>query len=282
MIVEEKEMRISQTCRADSAPQDPKSALRGMMQRLGLTLLACTLAIGATGSASAQQANGTTQAAPPISGIIGKVQSFTGRSLDLQTPSGVVHVDVKQPLTTYKQIPSDLSHVTPASYVGVASTEQADGKEVAKQIIIFPAELSGAAEGSVLTDPPGATTHSRMTNGSVSADAEGFLTVTAKGIAEDFAQDLPDNEKQLLTATQGSTAAAVFGATVTTAAWKIKPSWCVIASNDRAFSPELEKAEAAAIKATSITVPSSHVPMLSHPKEVADLIEQAAAKAGSR
>src|SRR5712671_3285113 len=105
--------------------------------------------------------------APPISGVIGKVQSFTGSSLDVQTPSGVVHVDFKQPLTTYKQIPSDLSHVTSASYVGVASTE-ADGKEVAKQIIIFPAELSGAAEGSVLTDPPGATTHSRMTNGSVS------------------------------------------------------------------------------------------------------------------
>jgi hypothetical protein len=108
------------------------------------------------------------QAAPPIPGVIGKVQSFTGRALDVQTPSGVVHVDVKQPLTTYKQIPSDLSHVASASYVGVASTEQADGKEVAKQIIIFPPELSGAAEGSVLTDPPGATTHSRMTNGSVS------------------------------------------------------------------------------------------------------------------
>jgi hypothetical protein len=108
------------------------------------------------------------QAAPPISGVIGKVQSFTGNSLDVGTPSGVVHVEVKQPLTTYKQIPSDLSHVTSASYVGVASTEQADGKEVAKQIIIFPAELSGAAEGSVLTDPPGATAHSRMTNGSVS------------------------------------------------------------------------------------------------------------------
>jgi hypothetical protein len=159
MIVQEKEMKISQTYRADSAPQDRKSALRGLMQRLGLTLLVCTLAVGAT---EAQQV------APPISGIIGKVQLFTGSSLDVQTPSGVVHVDVKQPLTTYKQIPSDLSHVTSASYVGVASTEQADGKEVAKQIIIFPPELSGAAEGSVLTDPPGATTHSRMTNGSVS------------------------------------------------------------------------------------------------------------------
>src|SRR5712672_1430528 len=118
------------------------------------------------------------QPAPPISGVIGKVQSFTGSSLDVQTPSGVVHVDVKQPLTTYKQIPSDLSHVTSASYVGVASTEQADGKEVAKQIIIFPAELRGAAEGSVLTDPPGATTHSRMTNGSVSRPAASHSRMT--------------------------------------------------------------------------------------------------------
>jgi len=116
--------------------------------------------------------------APPISGVIGKVQSFAGSSLDVQTPSGVVHVDVKQPLTTYKQVPSDLSHVTSASYVGVASTEQADGKELAKEIIIFPAELSGAAEGSVLTDPPGATTHSRMTNGSVSRAAVSHSRMT--------------------------------------------------------------------------------------------------------
>ena len=107
-------------------------------------------------------------AAAPIDGVIGKLQSFDGKSLDLMTSSGAVHVAIKEPLTTYKQIPSDLSHVATAPYIGVASTEQADGKQVAKQIFIFPAELSGAAEGSVLTDPPGATTHSRMTNGSVS------------------------------------------------------------------------------------------------------------------
>ena len=169
MITKKKEMNISQTNRADSAPQEPKSALRALMQRLTLTLLACTLTIGVT---EAQQV------APPISGVIGKVQSFTGSSLDVQTPAGVVHVDVKQPLTIYRQIPSDLSHVTSASYVGVPSTEQADGKEVAKQVIIFPAELSGAAEGSVLTDPPGATTHSRMTNGSVSRPAVSHSRMT--------------------------------------------------------------------------------------------------------
>src|SRR6266853_312775 len=123
--------------------------------------------------------------APPIAGVIGQVQSFTGSSLDVQTPSGLVHVDVKQPLTTYKQTPSDLSHVTPSSYIGVASTEQADGNEVAKQIIIFPAELSGAAEGSVLTDPPGATTHNRMTNGSVSRPVVSHSRMTNGTVQKD-------------------------------------------------------------------------------------------------
>src|ERR1700730_1151915 len=128
---------------------------------------------------------GQVQAAPPIPGVIGKVQSVTGSSLDVETPSGVVHVDVKQPLTTYKQIPSDLSHVTSASYVGVASTDQADEKGVAKQIIIFPPELSGAAEGSVLTDPPGATTHSRMTNGSVSRPVVSHSRMTNGTVQKD-------------------------------------------------------------------------------------------------
>ncbi|HXC44589.1 MAG TPA: hypothetical protein VNY51_13845 [Candidatus Dormibacteraeota bacterium] len=162
MIIDEKEMKLSQTYRADSAPHETKSALRGVMQRLGLTLLACALGIGVT---EAQQA------ATPIDGVIGKLQSFDGKSLDVMTSSGAVHVAVKEPLTTYKQIPSDLSHIIASSYVGVASTEQPDGKEVAKKIFIFPPELSGAAEGSVLTDPPSATTHSSMTNGSVSRPA---------------------------------------------------------------------------------------------------------------
>src|SRR5258705_5220158 len=71
------------------------------------------------------------QPAPPFSGVLGKVQSFTGSSLDVATASGVVHVTVAQPCATYKQIPSDLSHVTSNSYVGVASVLQADGTELA-------------------------------------------------------------------------------------------------------------------------------------------------------
>ncbi len=112
-------------------------------------------------------------------------------------------------------------------------------------------------------------------------DPQGFLTATRKGIAEDMAQDLPDSEQQILTATQGQTAAAVFGATVTRAAWRSKPSWALIAGNDRAIPPQLETDEAAAIKAAYITVPCNHLAMLSHPRKVAELIEQAAAKSSS-
>jgi len=139
------------------------------IQRLAVTSFLVALA---TPSVIWSQA----KTAPPIDGVIGKLQSFDGKSLDVQTPSGLVHVVVKQPLTTYKQVPSDLSHVASAPYIGVASAEQADGKQVAKQIFIFPAELRGAAEGSVLTDPPGATSHSRMTNGTISRPSHSRMT----------------------------------------------------------------------------------------------------------
>jgi pimeloyl-ACP methyl ester carboxylesterase len=164
------------------------------------------------------------------------------------------------------------------SYGGVVITEAGnDPKVVGLVYVAALAPSEGESVASVTKPFPPAPL-----GGEVRADAKGFLTVTPKGIAEDFAQDLPDKEKQLLTATQGPTAGAVFGATVTTAAWRTKPSWSVITSRDRAVPPELQKAEAEAMKATSITVASSHVPMLSHPKEVADFIEQAAAKAGSQ
>ena len=56
MTIQKKEMKIAQRYRADSAPQAPKSAVRGLMQRLGLNLFALTLVVGMTGSASASQA----------------------------------------------------------------------------------------------------------------------------------------------------------------------------------------------------------------------------------
>jgi len=107
--------------------------------------------------------------ATPIPGVLGQVQSVGDHSITIQNKSGLFHIDITQPLTTYHAVPSDLSHITDNDYIGVASTELPDGTEVAKQIFIFPLELRGAVEGSVVMDAqPGAATQSRMTNGSVS------------------------------------------------------------------------------------------------------------------
>ena len=164
------------------------------------------------------------------------------------------------------------------SYGGVVITEAGNDPKVAGLVYVAAfAPAAGESVNSVSTPYPPAPLGSE-----VRPDAQGFLTVTPKGIAEDFAQDLTDAERQILGATQGQTAAAVFGATVTTAAWKTRPSWFVIAGNDRAIPPELEKAEAANIKATSITLPSIYVAMLAHPKEVAEWIERAAAGSAAR
>jgi pimeloyl-ACP methyl ester carboxylesterase len=93
---------------------------------------------------------------------------------------------------------------------------------------------------------------------------------------EYFAPDLPLAQRKLIAATQGATNGAVFGAKVSTAAWKTKPTWYVVAANDRMIQPDLERKFAKAIKAKTSTLPSSHVVMLSHPAEVARVIIEAA------
>ena len=110
-------------------------------------------------------------------------------------------------------------------------------------------------------------------------DAGGFLTMTTKGVLENFAPDLPPAQGKLLAATQGPTNGAVFGARLAHAAWKTKRTWYVVAANDRMIPPDLERKFAKAMNAKTITVPSSHVPMLSHPAEVARLIIEAAKSA---
>jgi len=112
------------------------------------------------------------QPVPSVSGVLGQVKSLTHDSIEIQTKPAVVSLVITRPLTTYRQVPSDLSHVTSNSYVGVASEKQPNGTEVAKQILIFPAELRGLGQGSALLDPqPRAATPSRMTNGTVSRPA---------------------------------------------------------------------------------------------------------------
>ena len=91
------------------------------------------------------------QPAPPLSGVLGKVQSFTGSSVDVAIPSGVVHVTVSQPLATYKQTPSDLSHVVSTSYVGVASVQHM--LDLKRRNVVVGPSISREV-GAMLRRPP--------------------------------------------------------------------------------------------------------------------------------
>ena len=110
---------------------------------------------------------------------------------------------------------------------------------------------------------------------------DGFLILTNKGVTEDFAQDLSPAEKQVLFATQAPTAGAVFGATISDAAWHHKPSFYIVSENDRMINPDYERFAARRMGAKTLVLPTSHVPMLSRPKEVAKFIAEAATGNGS-
>ncbi|MFF5448703.1 alpha/beta fold hydrolase [Streptomyces sp. NPDC012888] len=106
-------------------------------------------------------------------------------------------------------------------------------------------------------------------------EEDGRLWIARDGIAH-FCGDLPEAEQRLVWATQGSARAEVLGATTAEPAWRSKPSWFVVAGQDHAVNPDLQRFEAERMGATTVEVDSSHVPMLSRPEAVLDVIRSAA------
>lgn len=104
---------------------------------------------------------------------------------------------------------------------------------------------------------------------------DGFLLLSPDGIENDFAQDLSKEEKAILVAVQPQTSASIFAAKPTSAAWHSKPNWYIVSSNDNMINPEHEKHMAKLLGATTTVLPASHVVMLSHPKDVAQVIVDA-------
>lgn len=109
---------------------------------------------------------------------------------------------------------------------------------------------------------------------------DGYVGLTAKGVAESFVQDLSADEAAVVYATQGPLVAKCFDEKISAAAWRNKPSWYIVAEKDRTIPPAVERDSAARIKAIkTLALPTSHVPMLSQPERVAEFIAQAAGSA---
>jgi pimeloyl-ACP methyl ester carboxylesterase len=104
--------------------------------------------------------------------------------------------------------------------------------------------------------------------------ADGRVWMTPEG-TPDFCGDLPEEEQKIVWATATPPSTELFLSNVPGAAWKTKPSWYIVANNDMAVNPELERFCAKRMHATTYDIDSSHVPMLSHPDYVIDVIRAA-------
>src|SRR5262250_334876 len=159
------------------------------------------------------------------------------------------------------------------SYGGAVITGAAAGSPNVKALVYLAAFAPEAGEplgapGKKFAQPP--------LNSALVPDSAGFLYIDRGKFHDAFCKDLPEAEARVMAATQKPLSSSVFEASVSAAAWKTVPSWYVVSSQDRAINPELERFYAKRMGATTSEIASSHVAFLSHPKEVAKVIEDAA------
>jgi pimeloyl-ACP methyl ester carboxylesterase len=107
-------------------------------------------------------------------------------------------------------------------------------------------------------------------------DSNGLWWIEQEHFAADFAADIPPKKAAFMAISQVPISTDSFTHKVTNPAWKNKPTWYMVASGDRSINPEQERMMAKRAKAKMVEVNASHVAYMSHPKETARLIEEAA------
>jgi pimeloyl-ACP methyl ester carboxylesterase len=107
-------------------------------------------------------------------------------------------------------------------------------------------------------------------------DKQGFGWLSEDDFVNHFADDVDPVKAKALYAVQQPIAMSIFEEAMGVPAWKTLPSWYLVATDDQALPPDAERLFATRMGATTVEIPSSHVAMVSHPSEVAELIETAA------
>src|ERR1700691_3633005 len=110
-------------------------------------------------------------------------------------------------------------------------------------------------------------------------DSNNNWWIEEEHFAADFAADIPPEKAWFMAVSQVPISTDSFTHQVTSPAWKTKPTWYMVASADRSINPDQERMMAKRAKAKTVEVHASHVAYMSHPKEAAKLIEEAATSA---
>ena len=201
--------------------------------------------------------------------------------------AGLAVIAVQLPLTSVEDDAAATSRIiadTPGpivlaghSWGGIAVTQAGNDPKVVALVYVsgFAPDLgeSGSALINAHPTPPALST--------IVTDGAGFVYQTAEGMVTNVAPDIAEADARALAATQGRLAGKAFGQTVTMVAWKTKPTWFIVTSDDRVVSPELQSVEAKRMNAKTTVLRASHMALLSHPNEVAAVIEDAARQAAA-
>jgi pimeloyl-ACP methyl ester carboxylesterase len=107
-------------------------------------------------------------------------------------------------------------------------------------------------------------------------DDEGFVWLSEDDFVNHFAGDVDPVKAKVLYAVQQPLVASAFDHVMNVPAWKLVPSWYLVAQDDQALPPDVQRMFANRMNATTIEVPSGHLAMVTHPADVARLTETAA------
>jgi pimeloyl-ACP methyl ester carboxylesterase len=161
------------------------------------------------------------------------------------------------------------------SYGGSIITEAGNDPNVKALVYIAAFALDeGESCASIEQAVPQAST-------AFKADSNGNWWIEQEHFAADFAADVPAAVSSFMAISQVPISTDSFTHKATSPAWKTKPTWYMVASSDRSINPQQERMMAKRAHATTVEVNSSHVAYMSHPKEAAKLIEDAATSAKS-
>lgn len=156
------------------------------------------------------------------------------------------------------------------SYAGMIISDAGNDPSVAGLVYIaaFQPEQGDSLLSLAKKHPPAAQ--------SITETPDHFLYIKPENFHADFAADLPVKETNLLAQSQLMPAVAAFSAPAGVPAWKTKPSWAVVATQDRAINPELERFMAKRAHSTVTELKGNHAIYASQPEKIANLIEKAA------
>src|SRR5215510_14900700 len=258
------------------------------MKKVVETVLAGTLIAGGVGMASAL--SGASPAHPqqqPVKNIVLVHGAFAdgtcwAKVIPILESRGFPVVAVQNPLTSLSDDANATRRIIAMqdgpvilvghSWGGAVITEAGDDPKVVGLVYVaaWMPEIGNSANQT--SEPFGPTPVVKQ----IKVDAQHFASLSEEGVINDFAQGLPMAERRLVLAVQGQIYGPMFDDKLTHAAWKSKPSWHVIAMNDRTLSPAMEEDGAKRSGGVAVRLPTCHVAMLEEPQKVADIITKAA------